>query len=222
MTGASSSSFRHGTEHAQPGHPAPICCLPPPLWCRSASPRLPPIRSAATWPAAAPPLPAPARAIVTVNQSTPTRDHQLEYVQYRRRRDHPVRSAEFESIALNRVTGGVNPSKIYGTLTANGRVFLINPDGVLIGSGAVINTAGFLATTHDISNADFMAGRYSFNIPGRPDASIVNVGTITAHSRASPRWSRRACATAAPSRRPSARSGSPPATASRSTSTATS
>ena len=46
----------------------------------------------------------------------------------------------------------------------------------------MINTAGFLATTHDIRNDDFMAGRMNFNIPGRPDASIVNLGTITATS----------------------------------------
>ena len=86
------------------------------------------------------------------------------------------------SVALNRVTGGLGPSEIMGTLTANGRVFLINRDGILFGPGSVVNTAGFLATTHDIKNADFMAGRYNFNIPGRPDASIVNQGRITATS----------------------------------------
>jgi filamentous hemagglutinin family protein len=81
---------------------------------------------------------------------------------------------------LNRVTGDANPSTIFGTLQGNGRVFVINPNGVLIGAGAVVNTAGFLATTHDISNADFMAGRYNFNIPGNPTASVVNLGSITA------------------------------------------
>jgi len=86
------------------------------------------------------------------------------------------------SIALNRVTGGLGPSEILGTLTANGRVFVINRDGVLFGPGAVINTSGFLATTSDIRNSDFMAGRMNFNIPGRPDASIVNQGRITATS----------------------------------------
>ncbi|MGA7488063.1 MAG: filamentous hemagglutinin N-terminal domain-containing protein, partial [Xanthobacteraceae bacterium] len=84
------------------------------------------------------------------------------------------------SVALNRVTGGLGPSEIMGTLTANGRVFLINRDGILFGPGSVVNTAGFLASTHDIRNSDFMAGRYNFNIPGRPDASIVNQGRITA------------------------------------------
>jgi filamentous hemagglutinin family protein len=86
------------------------------------------------------------------------------------------------SVALNRVTGNLGPSQLYGTLSANGRVFLVNPDGILVGRGAVIDTAGFLATTHDIRNDDFMAGRYRFNIPGRPDASVVNEGTINAHS----------------------------------------
>ena len=84
------------------------------------------------------------------------------------------------AIALNRVTGGLGPSLLNGTLTANGRIFLVNPNGVLIGSGGVINTAGFLASTNDIRNADFMAGNYKFTIPGRPDASIVNLGNITA------------------------------------------
>jgi filamentous hemagglutinin family protein len=86
------------------------------------------------------------------------------------------------SVVLNRVTGGLGPSEILGTLTANGRVFLINRDGILFGPSSVVNTAGFLATTHDIRNSDFMAGRYNFNIPGRPDASIVNQGRITATS----------------------------------------
>src|SRR2546421_12399978 len=86
------------------------------------------------------------------------------------------------SVILNRVTGGLGPSGIEGTLTANGRVFLINRDGMLFGPNSVINTAGFLATTHDINNADFMAGRYNFGISGRPEASIVNQGHITATS----------------------------------------
>jgi filamentous hemagglutinin family protein len=86
------------------------------------------------------------------------------------------------SVALNRVTGGLGPSQIYGTLSANGRVFLINPDGLLVGPTGVINTGGFLASTHDITNDDFMAGRFQFTVPGNPAASIVNLGAITASS----------------------------------------
>src|SRR5215212_7649548 len=84
------------------------------------------------------------------------------------------------SIVLNRVTGGLGPSQILGTLEANGKVFVVNRDGIIFGAGAVITTAGFLATTSDIRNEDFMAGRFNFQTPGRPDASIVNMGTITA------------------------------------------
>jgi filamentous hemagglutinin family protein len=87
-----------------------------------------------------------------------------------------------DAIALNRVTGPAAPSTILGTIEANGRVFLVNRDGILFGSSAVINTSGFLATTHDITNADFMAGKTNFTIPGNPSASIVNLGTITANN----------------------------------------
>jgi filamentous hemagglutinin family protein len=84
------------------------------------------------------------------------------------------------SVVLNRVTGGMGPSQILGSLEANGKVFVVNRDGIIFGAGAVINTAGFLATTSDIKNENFMAGRFNFDVPGRPDASIVNMGTITA------------------------------------------
>ena len=86
------------------------------------------------------------------------------------------------SVELDRVTGGLGPSQIYGSLSSNGQVFLVNPDGVLVGPTGKINTASFLATTHDIANSDFMAGRYSFSIPGMPNASVVNQGSITAQT----------------------------------------
>lgn len=86
------------------------------------------------------------------------------------------------SVTLNRVTGNLGPSFLDGMLSANGRIFLVNPDGILFGANSRIDTAGFLATTNDIKNADLMAGRYQFNIPGRPDASIINQGMITAQN----------------------------------------
>lgn len=46
------------------------------------------------------------------------------------------------SAILNRVTGN-QLSKIYGSLKSNGQVFLINPQGILIGPSGKINTHAF-------------------------------------------------------------------------------
>ncbi|VWC84451.1 filamentous hemagglutinin [Burkholderia contaminans] len=81
------------------------------------------------------------------------------------------------SIALNRVVGN-NGSQIHGQLDANGKVFLVNPNGVLFGSGAQINVGGLVASTQNIADADFLAGNYRFS--GNSTASIVNDGRITA------------------------------------------
>ncbi|MGA8816665.1 MAG: GLUG motif-containing protein, partial [Xanthobacteraceae bacterium] len=86
------------------------------------------------------------------------------------------------STQLDRVTGRQGPSQILGTLSSNGKVFLVNPDGILFGMGARINVGSLLATTSDIANKDFMAGNYKFAIPGNPNASIVNMGRITAQT----------------------------------------
>ena len=63
-----------------------------------------------------------------------------------------------QAALLNRVLGG-NPSEIFGTLSANGRVFLVNPAGVLFAPGAQVNAGSILASTMNITNADFMAGK---------------------------------------------------------------
>jgi filamentous hemagglutinin family protein len=69
------------------------------------------------------------------------------------------------SAVLNRVVGA-NVSSIQGSLLSNGRVFLVNPNGVLIGPGAVIDTAAFTVSTSDISNADFAAGKHGWSGTG--------------------------------------------------------
>ncbi len=81
------------------------------------------------------------------------------------------------SVALNRVLGS-DPSRILGNLTANGKVFLINPNGVLFGSGASVNVGGLVASALDITDADFMAGRYRFDGTGTGD--VNNLGAIRA------------------------------------------
>src|SRR5688572_14545319 len=84
-----------------------------------------------------------------------------------------------DAAMLARVTGG-NPSELLGRLQADGKLFLINPNGVIVGPGAMIDTAAFLASTLDVADADFLKqGELTFK--GDSDAGIVNLGKITAH-----------------------------------------
>ncbi|WOB06598.1 filamentous hemagglutinin N-terminal domain-containing protein [Piscinibacter gummiphilus] len=79
---------------------------------------------------------------------------------------------------LNRVVGN-DPSAIFGRITANGQVLLINPNGILFGRTAQVDVGALTATTSNLSNADFMAGRLQFNEPGKPGATVENQGRIT-------------------------------------------
>jgi len=86
------------------------------------------------------------------------------------------------SVALNRVVGS-DASSIYGALNANGRVYLINPNGILFAPGAQVNTGGLVASTLNISDSDFMNGNYVFEKNGNA-GSVINQGTITAADHA--------------------------------------
>jgi len=81
------------------------------------------------------------------------------------------------SSILNRVVGQ-DPSSILGAIQSNGRVFLINPNGVVFGSDANIDTAGLIVSSLAISNDDFTNGR--FNFQGQDGGKIVNNGYIRA------------------------------------------
>jgi filamentous hemagglutinin family protein len=80
------------------------------------------------------------------------------------------------SAVLNRVTGG-DISKIAGDISANGQIFLVNRNGVIVTSTGTVNAAGgFVASTLDISNDDFMAGHLRFAGTG---GSVINGGSIS-------------------------------------------
>ncbi len=80
------------------------------------------------------------------------------------------------SSVLNRVTGQ-DPSAILGKLQSNGRVFVINPNGIVFGPGAQIDVAGLVASSLHMSNADFLGGRLQFREQGSAGA-VVNQGEI--------------------------------------------
>ena len=80
------------------------------------------------------------------------------------------------AVTLNRV-GGPTVSRIEGQLTANGQVFLVNPNGVLFGNGARVDAAALAASTLNIGDEDFLAGRYIFRGTG---GAIENRGSIAA------------------------------------------
>lgn len=65
------------------------------------------------------------------------------------------------SSVLNRVLAN-EPSVLLGSLQSNGKVFLINPYGILVGAGAHIDVAGFVASTLNISNQDFLNDTLNF------------------------------------------------------------
>jgi filamentous hemagglutinin family protein len=82
------------------------------------------------------------------------------------------------SSVLNRVTGN-SSSSILGALSSNGRVFLLNPNGILFGAGSRIDVHGLIASTLNLSDQDFLAGRLNFTA-GNTAGSIRNAGTLQA------------------------------------------
>ena len=81
------------------------------------------------------------------------------------------------SAILNRVTGG-DITEIFGTLESNGEVFLINSSGILVGETGLVDTNGFVASTLDVDNADFLnAGDLVFK------QGVETGNGITVHGR---------------------------------------
>ena len=74
-----------------------------------------------------------------------------------------------QSVVLNRVIplqGGLQEaSQIYGSLTSNGQIILINGAGIHFGPGSTVNVGGLIASTADMSNANFLAGKIFLTSP---------------------------------------------------------
>jgi filamentous hemagglutinin family protein len=83
-----------------------------------------------------------------------------------------------DAAILNRVVGNL-PTNISGLLQANGKVFLVNPNGIVVGANGVVNVqGGFVASTQNISDSAFMQGG-ALMLTGAKDGSIQVLGTIS-------------------------------------------
>jgi filamentous hemagglutinin family protein len=86
------------------------------------------------------------------------------------------------SAILNRVTGA-NPSEIMGRLESNGRVFLVNPNGVLFGATSVVDAQSLIASTRDISDSNFLNGNYLFEGASAGAINVANGAVISTAAR---------------------------------------
>ena len=77
---------------------------------------------------------------------------------------------------LNRVLSAV-PSEILGSLSSNGVLFLINPNGIVVGPGGQIDVNGLVASTLDVSNGAVLRGD-DLLFSGDSKAAVENYGLI--------------------------------------------
>ncbi|HEY8879786.1 MAG TPA: autotransporter-associated beta strand repeat-containing protein [Roseateles sp.] len=89
-----------------------------------------------------------------------------------------VQQPGINSVLLNRVVGG-DPSLILGQLQANGRVFLVNPRGIVFGRGSQVDAGSLVASTLDLSDTAFLAGNYRFSA-GAGAGGLQADGSISA------------------------------------------
>jgi filamentous hemagglutinin family protein len=113
-------------------------------------------------------------AVTNINQST-----QKATINWQGFSIAPSETVQFnqpnsQSMTLNRVIGN-EKSVIDGALNANGKVFLINANGVLINKDAQINTAGLVASTLNITDENFNSGNFVFQGNG---GNVINMGTV--------------------------------------------
>lgn len=87
------------------------------------------------------------------------------------------------ALVLNRILDQ-NPSRIRGSIDANGNVLLVNPRGILFTDTARVNVGGLVASGLDISVDDFMNGELLFKGIDGSRGAVVNQGVINASSAA--------------------------------------
>ena len=84
-----------------------------------------------------------------------------------------------DALALNRVLSN-SPSEIFGRIDANGRVLIVNPNGIFVGASATINVGGLIASGLDIDPDRFMNGDFYFSGVAGEAGFVINHGLIEA------------------------------------------
>ncbi|MEX4410995.1 filamentous hemagglutinin N-terminal domain-containing protein [Haemophilus influenzae] len=119
---------------------------------------------------------------MTITQSTSTTQINWGSFNIGQKKEVEFKQPSPNAVAYNRVTGG-NASQIQGKLTANGKVYLANPNGVIITKGAEINVAGLLATTKDLENISENINKFTRKAKeGKvlTEGKVINEGEIKA------------------------------------------
>ena len=82
---------------------------------------------------------------------------------------------------LNYVTGHA-VSDIQGTLTGGGNIYLVNPNGILIGDNAVINVGNLHLSTRTLTDAQLAAFTPNGEspLPGTIGGDVINMGKLNA------------------------------------------
>ena len=80
------------------------------------------------------------------------------------------------------VVNGASKSMIDGAVNAKGQVIFVNNNGVVFGKNAEVNAGGVVATTMNVNQDDYMAGKKSLTYEGGQTGKVVNKGRITATS----------------------------------------
>ena len=118
----------------------------------------------------------PSSAVMNINQSTQRAVIDWSSFNVGQNAKVNFNQPSSSSVTLNRISDQ-NPSQVFGQINANGQVFLSNPNGVYFSPTAQVDVGGLVATTHAISNDDFMAGNITFNRNGAT-GSVINQGSL--------------------------------------------
>lgn len=123
---------------------------------------------------------------MTITQKKPTTQINWDSFDIGKNKEVQFIQPNANSVAYNRVIGG-NASQIQGKLTANGKVYLANPNGVVITKGAEINVAGLFATTKDLERISENGNGNSNQFTRKAkdgqelkEGQVINEGEITA------------------------------------------